>query len=93
MTSVYGCTNYCLKAGELPLADGEKPSVLAAVMVHGQSIAKAVASSSRYAKIRASERALDVIGNLLLTDFRLKFGCDCRAGDVEDSKMEFGTAT
>ncbi|KAJ5152375.1 hypothetical protein N7492_010670 [Penicillium capsulatum] len=92
MTSVYYCTNYCLKAGELPVADGEKPSVLAAVMIHGKPVAKAVASSGRYAKIKASERALEALDSLLPTDFRLKFGCDCQPSDAEDSKMDIGTA-
>ena len=71
--------------------DGEEPNILAAVMVHGQSIAKAIASSSRYAKIRASERALDALSCLLRTDFRLKYGCDCQSSDAGEN-TEFGTA-
>lgn len=93
MTSVYGCTNYCVKSGEIPAIDGDKPAVFAAVLVHSQSIAEAVASSSRYAKIRASERALEAIGGMLVTEFRLKYHCDCAALELENVKeLDIGTA-
>lgn len=87
MTEVYGCTNYCVKAGELPGADGDQVRVLAAVLIHGESVAEEVGTSSRYAKVRASERALEVIEGMLPTDFRLRFRCDCRSTD-EGQKLE-----
>lgn len=96
MTSVYGCTNYCLKAGEILEIDGEKSKILAAVMVHGHCVANAVGTSGRYAKVRASEQALVAIQGMLRSDFRLKYNCDCGPVDMEDMEdledMEIGTA-
>jgi endoribonuclease Dicer len=93
LTNVYGCTNYCLKSGEIPEIDGVKPEILAAVIVHGQSVADAVGTSGRYAKVRASERALAAIQGMLVSDFRLKYHCDC--GPVDGNvlaEMDIGTA-
>ncbi|CAI7627375.1 unnamed protein product [Penicillium pancosmium] len=94
MTEIYGCTNYCVKAGELPGADGDKLRILAAVMIHGESIAEDIGTSTRYAKVRASEKALEVIGGMLPTDFRLRFRCDCRpSSDDQGVKTgDIGTA-
>ena len=93
MTTVYGCTNYCLKTGEIPEIDGEKSNILAAVMVHGHCVASAVGPSGRYAKVRASEQALVAIQGLLRSDFRLKYNCDCGPVDMKDlEEMEVGTA-
>ncbi|KAJ6133995.1 dicer-like protein 1 [Penicillium sp. IBT 18751x] len=93
LTNVYGCTNYCLRTGEIPERDGEKPNILAAVMVHGHSIANAVETSGRYAKVRASEQALLAVQGLLRSDFRLKYGCDCESVDTKDlEELEIGTA-
>ncbi|KAJ5973392.1 hypothetical protein N7481_010602 [Penicillium waksmanii] len=94
MTEIYGCTNYCVKAGELPGGDGDKPRILAAVMIHGESIAEDIGTSTRYAKVRASEKALEVIGGMLPTDFRLRFRCDCRpSSDDQGVKTgDIGTA-
>ncbi|KAJ5101747.1 hypothetical protein NUU61_003969 [Penicillium alfredii] len=89
LTNLYGCTNFCVKSGEIPTADGEPVSVLAAVMVHGESIAQAVASSSRYAKVKASEKALWVIDGLLRLEFRAKYHCDCKETEED---LEIGTA-
>jgi endoribonuclease Dicer len=77
----------------MPGIDGEKPNILAAVMVHGHSVAHAEGISGRYAKIRASERALVAIQGLLKSDYRLKYSCDCGPEGVKDLKnMEIGTA-
>ncbi|KAJ5127830.1 dicer-like protein 1 [Penicillium atrosanguineum] len=93
LTNVYGCTNYCLKSGEIPEIDGDKSKILAAVMVHGHSIGNAVGTSGRYAKVRASERALVAVQGMLRSDFRLKYNCDCGPVDMKDlEEMEIGTA-
>lgn len=57
--------------------------ILAAVMVHGQCIGQAVGTSSRYAKVRASEKATEAIKTILPTEFRAKFACDCKLTDME----------
>lgn len=56
--------------------------MLAAVMVHGQPIGEAYGTSSRYAKVRASENAIEALKMLLPIDFRLKFACDCHSTDT-----------
>ncbi|KAJ5945845.1 hypothetical protein N7454_002684 [Penicillium verhagenii] len=87
LTTIYGCTDYCLKSGELPGVDNERPSILAAVMIHGISVAESIGASSRYSKVRASERALDAIEGLSQEDFRKKFGCNCRDSDAANAKL------
>ncbi|KAL4937415.1 hypothetical protein BDV06DRAFT_226972 [Aspergillus oleicola] len=78
LTNEYGCTDYCLKAGEIPSVDGDPPRVLAAVMIHDTVIAEGFASSGRYAKIKASEKALEVLASIEQAEFRAKFECKCR---------------
>lgn len=51
-------------------------------MVHGQALGEAVGTSSRHAKVKASENAIEALEMLLPTDFRLKFACDCPSTDV-----------
>lgn len=92
MDQKYRCNDYCLKSGEVPSADGEPPRIFAAVLVHNQSVANAVASSSRYAKVRASTRALAVIDGLSLSEFREKFHCDCQDGQAGINGAEVGGA-
>ncbi|KAJ6139597.1 hypothetical protein N7471_006083 [Penicillium samsonianum] len=92
MTHSYQCVDYCLKSAEVPAVEGETPRVFAAVMVHGQSIASAVASSSRYAKVRASTQALTVIDGMSLSEFREKYHCTCQGGQVIVDRANIGTA-
>jgi endoribonuclease Dicer len=92
MTHNYRCADYCLKSAEVPAVEGETPRVFAAVMVHSQSIASAVASSSRYAKVRASTRALTVIDGMSLSEFREKYHCVCQGGQVAVDHANIGTA-
>ncbi|KAJ5337920.1 hypothetical protein N7452_004648 [Penicillium brevicompactum] len=89
LTLEYRCSDYCLKTGALPVIDGESPKVLSAVIVHGITVAKAVASSGRYGKVKASEQALKSLNGLSRAEFRLKFSCNCRD---EVQETEFGTA-
>ncbi|CAG8237951.1 unnamed protein product [Penicillium salamii] len=86
----YRCSDYCLKSGTIMAVDGETPKVLSAVIVHGMTVAKAVASSGRYAKVKASSRALTALEGMSRAAFRKKYKCDCRGDQIQD--MEFGTA-
>ncbi|KAJ5713331.1 dicer-like protein 1 [Penicillium malachiteum] len=93
LTGIYSCTNYCLKSGEIPAVGNEQPTILAAVMIHGISVAEATGISSRYAKVRASEMALKEISGMLRDEFRVKFGCDCEDSDqVKGVAVDQGTA-
>ncbi|KAL2853696.1 hypothetical protein BJX68DRAFT_274791 [Aspergillus pseudodeflectus] len=91
LANEFGCTDYCLKAGEIPAVDGELPRVLAAVMIHDSVIAEGLASSGRYAKIKASEKALAILGDIGQAEFQDKFNCNCR--EKEDTQeIDPGTA-
>ncbi|KAJ9253860.1 hypothetical protein DTO027B5_7245 [Paecilomyces variotii] len=95
LTNDFGCMNYCLKAGEVPAADSSPVTVLAAVIVHDSVVAQGTASSSRYAKIKASEAALASLEGLPPFRFRELYLCDCqtvRKGDVAIDHTEVGTA-
>ncbi|KXG47436.1 uncharacterized protein PGRI_013060 [Penicillium griseofulvum] len=92
LTHNFRCTDYCLKSAEVPAVEGETPRVFAAVMVHGESIASAVASSSRYAKVRASTRALAVIDGMSLSEFQEKYHCSCQGDQVTVDHANIGTA-
>ncbi|KAL6238625.1 hypothetical protein BDW75DRAFT_247011 [Aspergillus navahoensis] len=90
-TTEYGCTDYCLKAGEIPAVDGQTPRVLAAVMIHGTVVAESIESSSRIAKVKASKRALDMLEKIGQAEFREMFKCNCReAGNPPE--VDLGTA-
>lgn len=65
--------------------DGTPPRVLAAVIVHNEVIAKGMASSGRTAKVKASEKGLDLLDGLEVFEFRKKYGCDCRP-DTENAQ-------
>ncbi|KAL2840996.1 hypothetical protein BJY01DRAFT_257202 [Aspergillus pseudoustus] len=90
LANEFGCTDYCLKAGEIPGMDGELPRVLAAVMIHDTVIAEGFASSGRYAKIKASEKALFALEDIGQAEFREQFRCDCREEDIQE--IDLGTA-
>ncbi|KAI9832203.1 MAG: Dicer-like protein 1 [Phylliscum demangeonii] len=80
------CHNYRLLAKEIPaLTPGGSPSVLAAVMVHGEVVAEGHAASSRVAKVRASSSALEVLDRMKRADFRRLYRCACRV--VEDGEV------
>lgn len=59
--------------------------------MHDEVIAQGTSSSSRYAKVKASEKALAVLEGILLFEFRKKYNCDCR-GDQNATELGAGTA-
>lgn len=62
-------------------------------MIHGVSVAEAFGTSSRYAKVRASENALKEIESLTPEQYRHRYSCDCHISDQEDDiSMQMGTA-
>ncbi|EPS32555.1 hypothetical protein PDE_07515 [Penicillium oxalicum 114-2] len=83
VTTVYRCRDICLKIGKIPETDADHPRILAVVLIHGQCAGEAVGTSSRYAKVRASERASETISTLLPADFRAKYSCDCESTSLE----------
>jgi endoribonuclease Dicer len=82
-----GCSHFDLPAKEIPTIDGSKPSVMVVVVVHAQVVASYQAESSRYAKVGAAKKALEVLTGLPLAEFREKYGCDCNL-EVESLEGE-----
>ncbi|ETN41924.1 uncharacterized protein HMPREF1541_03863 [Cyphellophora europaea CBS 101466] len=68
---------------ELP----EDQKITASVFVHNQCIGFAEGTSSRYAKVKASAKALRVLDGMSRAEFREMYGCSCGANgrdvDVE----------
>jgi len=55
-------------------------------MIHEQIIAEGTASSSKYAKLKASQHALDLLTGLAPFEYRMQYRCDCsqiKPGDEE----------
>lgn len=87
-----GCMDWSIITREIPTIDGSKPSVMAVVLVHSQVVVDYKAESSRYAKVGAAKRALELLKGLPLPEFRDRYTCDCRADDMEEEDHIHGTA-
>ncbi|KAI9713595.1 MAG: Dicer-like protein 1 [Bogoriella megaspora] len=75
-----GCSNYRIMAKEIvgPGVDETKPPVvIAAVMIHGKVIADGRAQSGKYAKVKASKKALEQVEGQWPALIRSKYGCNC----------------
>ncbi|RDL30338.1 Uncharacterized protein BP5553_10216 [Venustampulla echinocandica] len=79
-----GCADWVVTVREIKSVDGSKPTIMAIVIIHEQTIAHAYAESGRYAKIAAAKNALNILKGLPLTEFRQKYCCSCRLGDAEE---------
>ena len=85
------CHNYAIHASDVPSVDGTTSGgCAAAVMVHDTVIAHGHASSSRYAKIKASAHAFEELRFLAPFEFRLKYGCDCMSKAKAGGKESLG---
>lgn len=87
----FGCANYRLMASELPSCiPGATSTAIAVVMLHGQIIAEGQASSSKNAKVKASQNAKEVLKGMLPFEFRLQYRCDCEgAAQGEEEKKKW----
>jgi endoribonuclease Dicer len=87
-----GCMDWSVVPREIPTIDGSKPSVMAVVMVHSQVVTDFQAESSRYAKLGAAKKAMELLAGLPLPEFRSKYKCDCRIGETGVEEHFHGTA-
>ena len=85
LTNTFNCTHYRVLADEIPNVDGTNNRVMAVVMVHFQIIADAESSSSKYAKIKASHKAREMLEGLAPWEFRKKYSCDCKEDEHGNS--------
>lgn len=73
----YGCINYKLMCSDPP--EGPEPvRITAGIIIHGQVVATAESNSARYAKVRASQKCLQILESMDGADFRNKFHCACK---------------
>ena len=74
---------------ELPSFDGSPVRIIAGVMIHDRIIADATASSIKYAKLRASSNALELLSGLAPFEYRIQYRCDCSDGKaVEENRSK-----
>ncbi|KAI1006532.1 Dicer-like protein 1 [Podosphaera aphanis] len=73
-----GCHSWSTKVGEITSEDGAKSKIVVMVIIHGTVISHAEAESSRYAKISASKKAIQILDGVGLGEYRSQYGCDCR---------------
>ena len=75
-----GCTNFRVMSDSIPaLLPAEKERIVAVVMIHGIVISDSMGASSKYAKIRAAQKANEILEGMSQAEFRRKFRCECVA--------------
>ena len=81
MDHIFHCNHWRVLADELvPGAgpdEGQPPTIVAVVMVHFHVVADSQGTSGKYAKIRASQKAVAQLEQMNPVDFKQKFGCNC----------------
>jgi endoribonuclease Dicer len=81
----FGCSNWRMSAMELPTTiPGNSQAIAAMVMIHDKVHFHSLGQSGRYARVRASQAALEKLDGLPPFEFRQKYGCDC----VDESEGE-----
>ncbi|KAF4632588.1 hypothetical protein G7Y89_g5545 [Cudoniella acicularis] len=89
-----GCEYWTILTKEIKNVDGSKPTIFSMVIIHDQVVADGRAESSRYSKVAAAKKAMDLLEGLPLPEFREKYCCTCKPGDVVgvDTTELHGTA-
>ncbi|KAK3990119.1 hypothetical protein QBC44DRAFT_240086 [Cladorrhinum sp. PSN332] len=64
------------------------PQVICAVRVHGTTLAHAISQSSRYGKIAAAKKALEMLEEMGVERFRKEYGCGCVEEEEEEEEEE-----
>ncbi|KAF1982196.1 dicer-like protein 1 [Aulographum hederae CBS 113979] len=96
MSIELGCRDYRLMSQVVKaITPGAEDILVAGVLVHGKVVASSSGTSSRYAKVRASSKALGLIEGLPQYEYRKEYGCDCveRTGDTVEIELDDDVAT
>ncbi|KAF2626787.1 dicer-like protein-like protein 1 [Macroventuria anomochaeta] len=73
-----GCNDWRMGALETETCiPGKGKTVAAMVMIHNKVVFHSLGQSGRYARVRASQAALEVLDGLPPYEFRSRYGCDC----------------
>ena len=79
LTDEYGCTDFKVLSTEAE--EGRIETVITAgLVVHNTTLSWSQGESARYAKVRASQQALEKLEGMSREEFRRKFACDCARG-------------
>ncbi|EOA87001.1 uncharacterized protein SETTUDRAFT_31304 [Exserohilum turcica Et28A] len=88
LTINFGCSDWRMGALETEtLIPGKGKGVAAMVMIHGKVRFYSLGQSGRYARVRASQAALEKLDGLPPFQFRSVYGCDCVDEGVGDEAV------
>jgi endoribonuclease Dicer len=76
LTDEFKCSKYAVDCVEREVSLGVE--IVAAVFIHGDLIMKSTGASSKYARVRVSKKALQLLEGLTVKLFREQFHCDCK---------------
>ncbi|KAH7398246.1 endoribonuclease dcr-1 [Pyrenochaeta sp. MPI-SDFR-AT-0127] len=84
----FGCSNWRMGALETEtIIPGKGKAIAAMVVIHNKVHFYSLGQSGRYARVRASQAALEKLEGLPPYEFRKRFGCDCVDEGDSDREM------
>jgi endoribonuclease Dicer len=85
----FGCSDWRMAAWETEtLIPGKGEAIAAMILIHNEVRFYLLGQSGRYARVRASRRALEVLDGLPPYEFRSKYGCDCVDEGEGESELD-----
>jgi endoribonuclease Dicer len=79
LTDDYGCQDFKVMNTD-PQEGAIETIITAGVLIHDTLVARVQGPSARYAKVRASKQALEVLEGMTRQAFREKYRCNCERG-------------
>lgn len=78
LTLTFGCREYRVMADEIEaVIPGDPPTAVAALVVHGRVVADGEAASTKVAKVKASQAALELMKGYGREEYVERYACDC----------------
>ncbi|KAI0549290.1 hypothetical protein F4679DRAFT_595921 [Xylaria curta] len=79
LATEFHCTRWRIMSSETDDEDREfaATKIVAGIMIHGKVWECAFGDSSRYAKLRASQKMLAKLKDMSMENFKMTFGCNC----------------